>query len=181
MTDNAIRRPIFLIGFPGSGKSTLGESLRRLAGIVFVDLDDAIANDARMSVPEIFAAEGEAGFRRRERLMLEQLATTRADIVACGGGTPCQPGNMQLINSLGTSVWLDAGFDKLFARLALGRHERPLIARLDDNQLREYISRVMAERTPFYAQAHHRFSADELDSPEQLAHSVQLFRQKFSL
>ena len=137
-----------------------------------------------MSVSEIFAREGEQGFRSREARILTAVAdearSSGATVaVACGGGTPCRHQAMDLMLSAGTVVWLNASADRLRQRLRDGRAARPLIARLSDAELDLYIDRVSAERAPAYARAHRRFDSSFLDSPAEIARSVEAFIHQF--
>ena len=98
-------RQIFLIGFMGAGKTTLGRALEaRLPGWRYIDLDEEIERGAGMSVPKIFALYGEKQFRRMERRALEGVLDRSRVIVGCGGGTPCFFDNMELMNRSGMTV-----------------------------------------------------------------------------
>lgn len=171
---------IFLIGFMGCGKTTLGRALEARSGVRFVDLDDYIEARAGMTVTEIFATCGEEGFRAMERDALADLSGGQGvTVVACGGGTPCFGDNMELMNNRGITIWLTAATDRLFGRLAVARASRPLIARLDDAALRGFIDAKLAERTPYYSKAAHRFDATQLDTPDELRRTTDLFATRF--
>lgn len=178
-TSNGLMKPIFLIGFMGSGKTTLCKALTARTGLRTVDLDDFIEQEAAMSIKEFFARNGEAEFRRFESESLARAAALGYDIIACGGGTPCFNNNMELMNRLGKTVYLYVPDDILFARLAVARDHRPLIAALDDDLLRRFISYKVAERNPFYRLASDVFDASSLESEEQVEQSVALFKEKF--
>ena len=176
--------PIFLIGYMASGKTTLGRALAERHGARFADLDELIEQRAGMSVKEIFAAEGESGFRRRERAMLEELAAKGRDggghtVIACGGGTPCQPGNMELMNAAGVTVWLEASGERLRNRLLEGRATRPLIASLSDDELIEFAARQLEARRPHYSAAAHRFDSSLLETPDEVAATALEFFNRF--
>lgn len=171
--------PIFLIGYMGSGKSTLGRALSSATGLQLIDLDHYIEARFRMSITDIFARHGEAEFRRLERAMLSEVSHFENVIVACGGGTPCHFDNMELMNSRGTTVMLDASVGRLFERLKVGRRKRPLIASLTDAELLSHITAALQSRLPFYSKAQHTFPADRLDDAEQIAESVQAFITRF--
>jgi len=107
-------KPVFLIGYMGCGKTTLGEPLARHMGLQFVDLDDYIERKYSMSAKEIFNTLGEPAFRRIESEALAKVATdARNVVVACGGGTPLVPANMELMNRLGITVWLQASVERI--------------------------------------------------------------------
>lgn len=157
-------RPIFLIGFMGSGKSTLGRLVSRATGIAFIDLDNYIEGRFSRSISTIFAESGEDGFRDIERRMLHEVAEMEDVLVACGGGTPCFFDNIDYMNSKGTTVWLSADNSVLHSRLMRGRHKRPLIASLDSNGLTRFIVDALARRDPFYSRASCRFETSLLET-----------------
>ncbi len=165
-------KPIYLIGFMGSGKSTLGVALGRATGMTFIDLDSYIERRFHANVRDLFARCGEAGFRDIERRMLEEVSTFEDVIVACGGGTPCFFDNMDVMNRSGLTVMLDASEECLFGRLKAGRTRRPLIASLSDEELRVYIGEALARRMPFYDRAAVRFPSHLLENKEQIGQSV---------
>lgn len=173
--------PIFLIGFMGCGKSTLGRALGDATGLQFIDLDSYIERRFHASVREIFDRDGESGFRDLEHRMLAEVSQFEDVIVACGGGTPCHFNNIDLMNNAGTVVWLQASMQKLLDRLKLGRMRRPLIARLSDPELEEYIRTALDARTPAYSKALHTFCADHLDDAESIERSTANFISTFHL
>lgn len=136
-------QPIFIIGFMGSGKSTLGRALGRATGRTFIDLDNYIEQRFHANVRDIFASRGEEGFRDIERRMLREVSQFEDVIVACGGGTPCFYDNMEVMNAAGLTVMLDVSIDRLHSRLCLGRRRRPLIAAMTDDELRAYITQAL--------------------------------------
>ncbi len=144
---------IFLVGFMGCGKSSVG---RRLAGMLdydFCDMDKAIEELAGATIHGIFASEGEEGFRKREREVLEDIPMSGDVVIATGGGAPCFGDNLQLMKKLGVTVYLKLSPENLFARLCRGRARRPKIAHLNDKELMAYIEATLAERETFYAAA----------------------------
>lgn len=165
-------KPIFLIGFMGSGKSTLGAALGRATGMTFIDLDSYIERRFHANVRDLFARYGEAGFRDIERRMLAEVSAFEDVLVACGGGTPCFFDNMDVMNRSGLTVMLDASEECLFGRLKVGRKRRPLIARLSDEELRAYIGEALARRMPYYGRAAVRFPSHMLENKEQIRQSV---------
>lgn len=160
-------QPIFLIGYMGSGKSTVGRHVAALTGMQFIDLDSYIENRYRATVRELFARYGEDGFRTREQAMLHEAGEFEDVIVACGGGTPCFFDNMEWMNAHGTTVLLDVSIDRLHERLLRGRHKRPLIADKTDEELREFIVEALAARMPHYTKAALRFKAENLDNEQE--------------
>lgn len=144
---------IFLIGFMGSGKSTLGAQLARRLDYHFVDMDQLIEETAEMSIPEIFDEHGEEVFRKWEHDILQELCQRENLVVSTGGGVPCHSGMMALMNSNGTTIYLKMSPEALLSRLIKSRTERPLIKGKPENQLREFIQSKLREREEFYLQA----------------------------
>lgn len=142
----------------GAGKTTIGHELSRRLGVKFVDLDDLIVGSAGKPVSQIFAAEGEAGFRRREHEALQWLIATLSEpvIIALGGGAFVQPDNFDLIRKCGIpSVFLDAGIDTLLKRCRSEKGLRPLAQ--DENQFRQ----LYEQRRSGYMKADHRVQTGE--------------------
>lgn len=169
-------KPIFLIGYMGCGKTTLGEPLARVMGKQFVDLDQYIEQQCGMSAKQVFMTHGEAHFRRMESEALEAVAAQGGDvIVACGGGTPLEPGNMELMNRVGITVWLQASVERITSRLVLPeqRIKRPLLSGMSDEQIGESVVKGLEARRPHYEKAQLRFDSSWLESEEQIAASAQ--------
>lgn len=171
--------PIFLIGYMGCGKTTLGRAVSRMAGMEFIDLDAYIENRFHTTVSAIFAERGEDGFRRLERAMLEEVAAFENAVIACGGGTPCFFDNMALMNSCGTTVWLDTERQRICERLLRNRSRRPLLAGKSDRELCDFVAEAMAAREPFYSQAAARFSGHYLEDRAQIQTTAHDFIHKF--
>ena len=163
----------------GCGKTTLGRAVARAASLRFIDLDEYIEQKTGMTVRRYFEVHGEPSFRQAERDALAEVSSLSDVIVACGGGTPCQPGLMDMMLRSGTAVWLETPIDVLTRRLAEGRSTRPLIASLTDDQLPAFIASRLADRSPHYSRATERFDSSRLESVEQIAVSVDLFIKRF--
>jgi shikimate kinase len=144
---------IFLIGFMGSGKTTVGRPLARALGLRFVDMDHYLADVQHKTIGEIFEAIGESGFRALERQTLAELSVAENTLVATGGGAPCFSDNIQTMNQAGTTIYLQLSPEGLAARLKHGRDKRPLLRGLNDEELLSYIRTTLAQREPFYQQA----------------------------
>ncbi len=168
--------PIYLIGFMGSGKTTLGRSMAaRHSWLRYVDLDEEIERRTEMSVREIFARHGEARFRQIETETLRCFAGESGVIVGCGGGTPCQPGNMEFMNDRGLTVLLRASEESLLRRLTEERARRPLLDGMDSAQLLEYIRNEQSRRERFYSLARLEFPSDLLETEGEIAESCEAF------
>lgn len=168
-------QPIFLIGFMGSGKTTLARAFSEYSGLQFIDLDIYIERRFRRTVREIFATDGEERFRDLERRMLEEVGEFQDVVVACGGGTPCFGNNMDFMNTHGTTVHLVASEERLLDRLIKGRHKRPLLAGMDSDAILNTIRTRYAERIPFYSRAHLTFDTDRLETREEIDDTVGRF------
>lgn len=144
---------IFLIGFMGSGKSTLGSRLAGKIGYRHVDMDHLIEETAEMSVPGIFSEHGEAVFRKWEQDILEELCSREQIVVSTGGGAPCHNNLMEVMNLNGATVYIRLDPKTLQERLIRSRTERPLIRGKSPEQLMEFIRVKLKEREPFYLKA----------------------------
>jgi shikimate kinase len=143
----------------GSGKSTLGPILANVLGYGFADLDARIAASAGMPVAQLFATRGEAAFRALEADALRATGREHDLVVATGGGALAREPNLSWARRHGTVVYLRATPEALAARLMRARAVRPLLlgddgARLSEAALRDRIAALLAERRPFYEQAH---------------------------
>ncbi len=145
---------IFLVGFMGSGKTHWGHLLSEKLGMRFFDLDEQVAEHAGKSIPEIFATEGEEQFRMMEKDTLHIIAESHQQfIMACGGGSPCYFNNIDYMNQVGTTVWINSPLDTLFDRLVKEKEKRPLLKELSDEQLRLFIHKKYSDRKIYYEQA----------------------------
>lgn len=143
-------RPLFVAGFMGTGKSTVGQLLAARLGRTFVDLDERISEEAQATIPELFVAEGEAGFRAREAEMLARVCTEGDRVVAVGGGAPCFGDNLERMLAAGVVVGLSASADAILTRIG-DASTRPLLAGTVDRQAE--VVRLLAERQPYYQRA----------------------------
>lgn len=174
-------KPIYLIGYMGSGKTTLGKALAARCDIRFIDLDDYIEDRAGKSIKEIFASEGEAAFRELERRSLIEVGGMDDTVIACGGGTPCFGENMELMNRNGVTVHLLTSHQRLLERLKLGRAKRPLIANLNDEELDNFIAGQLERRMPHYSKAAYTFDSTLLEDENQIERSCAAFISQFNL
>ncbi len=134
---------VYLVGMPGSGKSTVGEELAGRLGVPFIDLDVEIAADDGRTITEIFAEEGEDGFRAREAKALLAASTHDPAVIACGGGVVLEPANRITLRSTGTCVFLDVPLAVLASRVRPDE-DRPLIRAEGD------LERLLQQREPLY-------------------------------
>jgi shikimate kinase len=145
----ALDRTIALVGLMGAGKTTIGRRLAQALKLPFVDADEAIAEAAQRSIPEIFAEHGELEFRRGERRVIRRLLDESPHVLATGGGAFVDPRTRALMKEKAFSIWLKAPLDVLMQRVTRRDH-RPL---LKEDDPRAVMERLMAERYPIYAEA----------------------------
>lgn len=140
---------IYLIGMPGSGKSTLGRELAARMNLPFIDLDDAIEQQEKMPISQIFSEKGEGYFRQVESSVLNQFAQSPNDfVIATGGGAPCFHDGITVINNSGISVYLDVPLEALVKRTVKAAN-RPLL----QGDVTERLSTLMNNRQHIYRQA----------------------------
>lgn len=145
---------IFLIGFMGSGKSTLGKRLASKLEIPFIDLDTEIASLENASIDCLFEQKGEAYFRKVESEVLRTTTQSNESFVlAVGGGTPCFKDNMKHIKQQGTSIYLKYNSGILHSRLVEAKIKRPLLKDKTSEELKMFIESKLKEREEFYLQA----------------------------
>jgi shikimate kinase len=164
---------IFLVGFMGSGKTSLGRLLAGRMGWTFFDLDAALEEAEGASIMRIFVEKGEAYFRSVEQLTLREIAERPVHaIVACGGGTFCSPENQSLLRRHGLTVWLDQPFDRIWQRREELARRRPLWR--GEGPLRElYDSRV-----PFYQLAGVHLPVEEDQVPQAVERLLAILRER---
>lgn len=174
-------RPVFLIGFMGTGKSTLGRALAaRRRHLRFVDLDEAAEAILGRTAREAFAAGDAESFRKAESEALAQVAGSPDVVVACGGGTPCFGRNMDMMLEAGTVVRLTANPERLLRRLAEApAGQRPLLAGLRGEELRRRVDELQRQREAFYSRAHATFDASALETPEEVDRTCCKFTELF--
>ena len=146
---------IFLMGYMGSGKSTVGKKLARKLQLDFLDLDTYIENRTGKKIAQLFDSEGEKQFRSLENKSLKELLYKDNIVIALGGGTPCFHNNIKLINKNGISVYLDIKAETLVKQLSKEKNKRPLIRGMNNNKLKLFIKINLEKRRMFYSQAHY--------------------------
>ena len=147
---------IVLMGYMGSGKSTIGHLLSKNGAYAFIDFDQFIEKKQHMTIPELFDNKGEIYFRKLERQYLKEILDKKNDlIVSLGGGTPCYGDNMELIKKANVkSVYLNVPVKELAARLWSERMHRPLLKHQDTpEKLEEFVRKHLFERSFYYNQA----------------------------
>ena len=172
---------IFLTGYMGAGKTTLGRALAAEMDIPFIDLDHYIEKRHCKTIAQLFAEKGEEGFREIERRMLHEVGEFEDVIISTGGGTPCFFDNIEYLNAQGTTVYLDVPVERLHIRLSIAKAKRPLIKDKNDEELMTFITEQLAKRAPHYRKAQYSFRADRLEDTMQVKESVEAFRREFGV
>ncbi|MDR2382488.1 MAG: shikimate kinase [Prevotellaceae bacterium] len=155
---------IFLIGYMGAGKTTIGKILSRRMKLSYIDTDHYIENRYRKKVGDIFATEGEKSFREMEHRMLCEVSEFEKMVISTGGGLPCFNGNMDIMNNTGMTVYMDVSVEELAARLQASKTIRPVLQNRSGHELVDFIRENLEKRRPFYEQARIRFNADPMDT-----------------
>ena len=172
---------IFLIGYMGAGKTTLGKAFARAMGLTFVDLDWYIEERYHKTVSQIFAERGEDGFRELEKRMLHEASDFEDVVISVGGGTPCFFDNMDYMNQVGETVFLDVDNQVLFRRLKVAKQQRPLLANKTDEELMAFIQEALEKRLPHYTKAKHVFNGELLENRHQIQQSVERLKELLKL
>jgi shikimate kinase len=168
---------IFLMGMPGSGKTTLGKKLAKRLSLPFIDLDRYISDKKQMTVAAIFANEGESKFRALEAECLKEIISVNSSfLLSLGGGTPCFNELIHLINKSGLSVYIDVPPQMLADRIK-GKDSRPLFYKMDDEQILEKINELLSHRIEYYKKAHLIVSGKNV-KPAELAQSIKEMWEK---
>ncbi len=149
-----IIRTVYLIGFMGAGKSHHGRLLAGEYDIPFHDLDTLIEEEYGATITELFTHRGEAEFRKLERDTLLRTSDLGHSVIATGGGTPCHFDNMAWMNENGCTIYMDVPVNILAARLKKERELRPLLAGVKEEDLEQFIGKLLERRMAFYRHAH---------------------------
>ena len=174
-------RRIILIGYMGSGKTTVGKALSKETGMMFYDLDWYIESRMRKTVSQIFAEKGEEAFRKIEYNMLHEVAEFEDVIISCGGGTPCFFDNIDYLNGQGDVCYLKATPEVLYKHLLMGKVERPLIKGKSPEELINFITEQVGKREEFYTKARYTLDVSLMDSFEKIKLSVDALRELLNL
>ena len=165
---------VFLVGYAGSGKSSLGKRLARRLGVRFVDTDKLVEQSEGASIADIFHYEGEEYFRIAERRAVESLANECMDlVVATGGGLPTWRDNMEWLVRSGVTVYLRRTPEQILSRLSdYGREKRPMFRGKSDEELLQFMHEQMALREPYYAKAQIAVDCSVMSDDDVVEHLV---------
>jgi shikimate kinase len=164
---------LYLVGFMGTGKTTVGRAVAVRLGFTFLDSDHEIERTSGKTVARIFAEDGEPAFRRLERQFIESGHPPTGRVVACGGGLVVQPGMLAMLQARGVVVCLHASLETVLSRTS-GTNHRPLLA-VDDPA--ERVRSLYAQREPIYRRAGTVILTDGRPLLEVVAHVVRAYRR----
>lgn len=153
---------IFLIGLMGSGKSYWSKKMSKWIKSAAYDLDAIIEMNEERTITELFAEDGEEYFRKTETKLLKWFKEKKMYVLATGGGTPCFNENIQWMKKEGIVIWLDESVEILVQRLIKEKEHRPLIAKLNEQQIATFLEEQLTNRFSFYQQANYRVSSDQI-------------------
>ena len=167
-------KKIILLGYMGSGKSTIAQLLSEVIGIPYLDLDHIIESKTNLSIATLFKDKGEIYFRKLEHEIFQELiGNPNPMVLSLGGGTPCYANNHMMLNGLHTvSIYLKASIDTLSERLFLNKKNRPLLAEHGDTDLKEFIAKHLFDRSFYYHQAKYTVIVDA-KSPDSIVREIQ--------
>lgn len=163
---------IFLIGFMGSGKSTVGALLAERLNLPFIDSDKEIEQAAGKSITAIFEQDGEGAFRTLEMNFLRRLESEKQSVIAVGGGLPAVNGALEFMHQTGLVIYLNTSLLTLLKRLKDEKSSRPLLSGLSDSEFHPFVEDLLSQRVHFYKQAK-LIMPNERNSPIELVEKLQ--------
>ena len=166
-------KKIILVGYMGSGKTSVGKFLSEKTGIPFFDLDEIIEKNTGKTISELFLEIGEIKFRKLEHDALNDFLITQAEyVLSLGGGAPCYADNHLYLRKDGiTSVYLKASVKELVKRLTPEKSDRPLIAAIKEEEFEEFVAKHLFDRNYFYNHAKHVISVD-YKTPQEIVNEI---------
>jgi shikimate kinase len=170
---NAADVNLYLVGFMGTGKSTVGRAVAQKLGFALLDSDHEIERQQGKTIPEIFAGEGEAAFRAMERTFVEGGHPSERTVVSCGGGLVVQPGMLALLKTKGVVVCLHASIETILARTARHQHRPLLVAENPEERIRT----LYAAREPIYKQSGTVILTDSRPLHDIVSHVMRAWRR----
>lgn len=145
---------VYLIGLPGSGKSTSGKRFAKQLGWAYADLDKLVTIRAGRGIPAIFQKEGELAFRKYEQAALHETAASSNIVIGCGGGTAAFEDNIGWMRSHGVVIWINISLQELAKRLLRSVNDRPMFPSREPSAIQEQLQILFESRQQFYNQAH---------------------------
>jgi len=165
------KKQIYLIGFMGAGKTTVGKLLAEKLNQPFVDIDDVIEKKTDLAVPMIFEKFGEEYFRKLETDILQRIAKYPGNVIATGGGIILNAGNRKILKNTGITIYLKWHPSVLYQRIKNSTH-RPLLKSINESQLVQQIETMLQQRQPFYEGAEIIIDANDGTAPHDIVASI---------
>lgn len=159
---------IFLVGMPGSGKTTLAKSLAQALNISLIDLDAEIVKSERRSIESIFEKDGEEAFRKIEKDIVEKFSKVQKSVISTGGGAPCHYNNMDIMNQAGITIYLDVPPDELANRIFSQEANRPMVKGKTREELMTFLEQKIKERAPYYNTSQLKIRGSSISTDEVL-------------
>lgn len=156
-------KPIYITGYMGSGKTTVGKKIARILDYDFVDTDDLISKMTGKSIDNIFSTDGEDAFRLLEHSVLVSLTNRINTVISTGGGTPCFFKNLELMKKSGIVIYLKMHPSSIHKRMVVSKNPRPLLKKIPEDELLTYITAHLSQRESFYNGAHFVFKGESPD------------------
>lgn len=170
---------IYLIGYMGCGKTTIGRLLAKQIGWSFVDMDTYIENRHQETISELFAKQGESFFRKAEHTSLEEISKSENIVVSTGGGTPCFFDNIDLMNRTGLSFYIYMSPKALSIRLESNTKNRPLLRDKKGKSLESFIEAQLSQRQPFYEKALYRVNNEREHPQATVEEIINILKNKY--
>jgi len=164
---------IYLIGYMGSGKTTVGKKLARLLDYQFIDLDEIFEEKYHIKIADFFVKYDEQAFREIESTLIKETEQINNVVISTGGGAPCFNDNLSLMKSNGLTVYLQMGIPALVYRLSNAKRVRPLLKDMNNEELTYFITKQLNERDTFYKEAQIIINGENCEI-ETLAQSIKL-------
>lgn len=168
------RPNLYLVGFMGTGKSTMGRGAAAALGYQFIDSDKEIEKTQKRTIKEIFAVEGEEAFRAMEREFIERGHPPTGCVVSTGGGLSVQPGMVEVLKAKGVVIGLFASIETILERTA--RNDKRPLLNTDDRDTR--VRELLAKREPIYRSVGPSITSDHRDIRDVVAHVVRVYKQE---
>ena len=159
---------IFLIGYMGAGKTTVGTLLANKLNWTFIDIDCFIENRYHKTITSIFEEKGEIGFREIEHRTLQEISGFEKVVISTGGGLPCFFNNMDLMNQSGITIYLRSSVGELISRINFEKQKRPLVKNKSQEELLDFVETSLIDREKYYNNAKIIFDIPHFHSKKEM-------------
>lgn len=156
-----MKKPLFIIGYMGVGKTRIGKKISALLDVDFIDIDQIIEEMEGKSISKIFKTHGEAYFRAKESQFIKSFNFEKKCVISCGGGLPCYSNNLEIILERGQSIYLSMDFDRIVKKLIKNKNSRPIISQINDTEFHEKNKALFDKRYSYYKKANFELVLDD--------------------